>query len=561
MYNQFFGFKERPFQLVPNPAYLFLSKCHEEALAHLIYTLSSGDGFVELTGEVGTGKTTLCRAFLKNLKEDTEVAFIFNPKLKPLELLTAINDEFGISNNANNTKDLIDALNKFLIAKKSESKNIILLIDEAQNLDMDVLEQLRLLSNLETTSSKLLQIILVGQPELSTMLDSHELRQLSQRITLSCHLVPLTFRDTMDYIRHRIRIASGREGVLFTRAAVKTVYRHSNGIPRLINTTCDRCLLTAYSLNRNKITGDIARRAVTELAGRGRQHQKQKTILWPLSLVLMMLLAIFILQSNLIKPLRWFSPKLVTKIIKPPITVEQPQTPAPQKVMPVSITGSTLDLKIFLENSTNNASRRDALTSALALWTDVAIIPPYLDEMTDTTDFFRLGALPNGLQMQLIKKADLKLLQALNLPAILKFRKPGTLSFRYLTLVQATDTQLTLQCGQERFCIEVTDKILMNRENTVHLLWKNFYGFKGSIPYNKSTDALITLKMMLRRLGFNQITLSPEYDPQTKTIIKTIQAQTGIEVDGIIGPLTWIALYNQIAEFKKPQLQKKPELM
>ena len=165
MYENFFGFKEKPFKLVPNPEYLFLSKSHEEALAHLTYALSQGDGFVEITGEVGTGKTTLCRAFLENLDDDAIAAYIFNPKLDPRQLIKTINDELGIKCKTDNTKDLIDNLNNFLMRQKTLRKKVLLLIDEAQNLSKNVLEQLRLLSNLETSKEKLLQIILVGQPE------------------------------------------------------------------------------------------------------------------------------------------------------------------------------------------------------------------------------------------------------------------------------------------------------------------------------------------------------------------------------------------------------------
>ena len=208
MYNEFFGFKEKPFSLVPNPAYLFLSKTHEEAMAHLVYALSQGEGFAEITGEVGTGKTTLCRALLENLDENTESAYIFNPKLDSIQLIKAINDEFGIPSDADNIKDLTDTLNSFLIEKKADGKDIVLLIDEAQNLSREVLEQLRLLSNLETSQYKLLQIILIGQPELKGMLESHDLRQLRQRITLSCHLNPLTFRETKEYIIHRLKTAA-----------------------------------------------------------------------------------------------------------------------------------------------------------------------------------------------------------------------------------------------------------------------------------------------------------------------------------------------------------------
>ena len=265
MYNKFFGFKEKPFKLVPNPEYLFLSKSHEEALAHLTYAISHGDGFVEITGEVGTGKTTLCRVFLESLDKSIEAAYIFNPKLDALQLLKAINDEFGIDSTPDNTKDLIDMLNVFLIEKKAAGQKVLVLIDEAQNLSLEVLEQLRLLSNLETTQEKLLQIILVGQPELGDMLSSHQLRQLGQRITINCQLLPLTYQETRDYIRHRISLASHRAGPPFDKASYRAIYEYSRGIPRLINIACDRILLNAFSRNSFKITGSITKEAIREL--------------------------------------------------------------------------------------------------------------------------------------------------------------------------------------------------------------------------------------------------------------------------------------------------------
>ncbi len=265
MYNKFFGFKEKPFKLVPNPEYLFLSKSHEEALGHLTYAVSQGDGFVEITGEVGTGKTTLCRAFLDGLDESVEAAYIFNPKLDALQLLKTINDEFSISSAPDNIKELIDILNVFLIEQKAAGNKTIVLIDEAQNLSKEVLEQLRLLSNLETTQDKLLQIILVGQPELGEMLGSHELRQLGQRITINCNLSPLSFQETTEYIRHRIALASHRAGPQFDRTAYRAIYKYSRGIPRLINIACDRALLNGFSRNSYNVTGSIAKEAIKEL--------------------------------------------------------------------------------------------------------------------------------------------------------------------------------------------------------------------------------------------------------------------------------------------------------
>ena len=250
MYNKFFGFKEKPFKLVPNPAYFYLSKSHEEAMAHLNYAIAQGDGFIEITGEVGTGKTTLCRAFLESLNGTVEAAYIFNPKLGPKQLLRTINEEFGLNTEGDNTKDLIDTLNAFLMQKKAGGKKVILLIDEAQNLNRNVLEQLRLLSNLETNRDKLLQIILVGQPELSEILNSHALRQLGQRITLSYQLSPLTFTECKEYIHYRINIAAQKTAIKFDRSAYRQIYKYSKGIPRVINIVCDRALLTAFVLNQ-----------------------------------------------------------------------------------------------------------------------------------------------------------------------------------------------------------------------------------------------------------------------------------------------------------------------
>ncbi|MBT3310470.1 MAG: AAA family ATPase [Desulfobacterales bacterium] len=301
MYKKHFGFKERPFTLVPNPAFLFLSKSHEEALAHLSYAVEQGEGFVEITGEVGTGKTTLCRAFIEGLDNNTEVAYIFNPKLDSIQLLKAINDELNIDSKPDNTKDLIDTLNRFLIKKISEGGKSLILIDEAQNLSPDVLEQLRLLSNLETNTKKLLQIILVGQPELGEMLNSYELRQLGQRITLSCHISPLTARETSDYIQHRIQRASLKSTVKFDRTAIRNIYKFSGGVPRLINIACDRALLTAFVLNQQKVTGKTSYSAIRELSSTGGAGKKSplynKIRILTASIIIVFLL-IFILSYN-----------------------------------------------------------------------------------------------------------------------------------------------------------------------------------------------------------------------------------------------------------------------
>jgi general secretion pathway protein A len=299
MYNQFFGFKEKPFKLVPNPEYLYLSHIHEEVLAHLNYAAGHGEGFVEITGEVGTGKTTLCRMFLESLDERTEAAYIFNPKLNALQLLKAINDEFGLPSETDSVKTLIDRLNRFLLEKKIENKQVILLIDEAQNLSADVLEQLRLLSNLETTTSKLLQIILVGQPELSEMLETDTLRQLNQRISLSCQLMPLSLRETREYIRHRIHIASRKPGLAFSTRAYRAIFKFSGGVPRLINIACDRALLTAYSRGKHHIAHSVVKKALKELDGQKSGSRKAGPY-WEKWIVGLLIVLVFLVLSMVV---------------------------------------------------------------------------------------------------------------------------------------------------------------------------------------------------------------------------------------------------------------------
>ena len=269
MYCPFFGLQEKPFSLTPDPRFLFLSPSHQEALGHLLYGIEERKGFICVTGEVGTGKTLLCRALLDRLGRHVRTALIFNSFLSEIELLRSINEDFGISRGGATRKELIDLLNQYLIGEFSAGRNAVLIVDEAQNLAPPVLEQIRMLSNLETERGKLLQIVFIGQPELRQQLARPELRQLNQRIALRYHIQPFDRHETEDYINHRLVVAGSHGGVKFSRRAFSAIYRLSGGIPRRINLLCDRAMLSAYVHESSVIEHTHVRHASMELAGQG----------------------------------------------------------------------------------------------------------------------------------------------------------------------------------------------------------------------------------------------------------------------------------------------------
>ena len=274
MYLGYFGLDVPPFSIVPDHRALYMSQSHREAVAHLLYALNQSGGFVQLTGEVGTGKTTVSRYILANLPEDVDVALLLNPRITEKEMMEAICDELRIDyHKSARQKDLVIKLNNYLLKAHSKGRKTVLLVDEAQNLSREVLEQVRLLTNLETSNEKLLQIILIGQPELAQTLERHDLRQLSQRIVGRFKLKPLNKKETKAYIEHRLYVA-GSQRPLFTNSAIARVHRLSRGIPRLINVLCDRALLGAYGQSKDKVYRSIVNRAAKEaLTGQSKPRQ------------------------------------------------------------------------------------------------------------------------------------------------------------------------------------------------------------------------------------------------------------------------------------------------
>lgn len=347
MYTRYFGLTEAPFTITPNPRYLYMSELHREALAHLLYGLGSDGCMILLTGDIGTGKTTLCRCLLEQLPARTEVAVILNPRLTARELLKTICEEFGLlpGHGTASIKTYIDAINQHLLQAHAEDRTIALIIDEAQNLDVSVLEQLRLLTNLETTTRKLLRILLVGQPELRDMLERPELVQVNQRITSRYHLTPLQSSDVRNYIQHRLNVAGDNNAALFTEKAIRHAINLTGGIPRLINVLCDRALLGAYAVNADHVSLEIMKRAGQEIFPKKYQASRRRAKAATLAAATLALLAI---------PALVFLPDWLEREAEPkPPTVAEKKTdaagPTAQKIVPAKQAAPEVPEKITAE--------------------------------------------------------------------------------------------------------------------------------------------------------------------------------------------------------------------
>lgn len=581
MYKRFFDLRERPFKLVPNPAYLFLSKGHEEALAHLSYALAEGDGFVAIIGEVGTGKTLLCRTFLDSIDDQVEAAYVFNPRLDGRELLRTINDELGIDATGATTKELIDELNRFLIDRHQKGSRVLVLIDEAQNLSAEVLEQLRLLSNLETRDAKLLQIILVGQPELGELLDSHELRQLAQRITLSCYLAPLSRRDSGRYIAHRISVASQGRPVAFSRAALRAIHRFSGGVPRLINIAADRALLAAYVAGRRRVSGGIARQAVAELrdGGHGRGASGWVAVARVTAVVALAAAAAVAVTRY---PTLGGHPPSRTDAGAPAETADNgaasplagatsppPVAPAANvseaaSAPPVPATATAAAgevdtppaLSDLLRTTTPRASRVASLRAALSVWGAPGAISTALGAETDDAAFFG-GAAAAGLKIRRVD-ADLALLARLDVPAILELRLRDSPLPRYLTLVRIDGEVLTLRAdglGSENTEVTVAPEGLnWYWTGTAYLVWRDFVGIDATVPHTGGGTAVRKVNRLLAAIGLPAPADTGRYDDHTRTLIEQLQASHGLQPDGVVGALTKICLYNESPGLRIPHI-------
>ena len=422
MYLDFFGFREKPFNLTPDPRFVFLSKPHQEAFAHLLYGINNRSGFIALTGEVGSGKTTVLRALLNQLDPDHHrTALIFNPSQSPRRLLLNINREFGIAPPSAPGSSPLDALNTFLLQENAAGRTVLVIIDEAQNLEAPALEQVRMISNLETDREKLIQIILAGQPELARILERKDMRQLNQRITVRCHLLPMTLQDTARYISHRLEVAGGKGAVLFTPGAIKRIYRYSRGLPRLINAACDRALLAAYARDSARITPAVASAGIKDLKKETAAPFFRRPLVWGLGAALLL----FLLGAGF-----YYSGRALLPSLLPSPSVQATEQKAKRfPIPPAEDLGKAL-LAEFGGLSERESARR-AFNTLAGLWKARPI--PQNDSFN-----------PAGGMDREARERDLRLfafsgnlagLLRMNYPAALELQIPGIPGKRFLSLV------------------------------------------------------------------------------------------------------------------------------
>jgi general secretion pathway protein A len=539
MYLDFYGFREKPFSLTPDPRFVFLSKTHREAFAHLLYGIDHRMGFIGLTGEVGSGKTTVLRALLSQLDPDRHrTALIFNPCLSARELLQNINREFGIATSSHSW-DPLDGLNQFLLQQNTEGRTVVLIIDEAQTLEAPVLEQIRLISNLETDKEKLIQIVLSGQPELVQILKKNEMRQLSQRIVVRYHLQPMDFQDTVHYVSHRLGVAGRGNGIIFSRGALRQIYRYSKGLPRLINAACDRALMAAYSRDVANISSRIAAAGIKDMRrNTGASSRKERLIL----ILTFVMLAAFIAAS-----VYFIRPDFINSYITPPIKETEEQTKKD-----AVITGAELFRAMAAElGSVPEAeSARRTFNTLAGFWN----VPP-VPESSHLNSFNGMESAALDRDLRLYRfSGNLGALLRIDYPAALELTLPGIPGKRFVSLVGMEDEQLVIDppiAGRRALSFSEIEKYWSGQ---ALFLWKDSLNLLKSVSPGSKGDQIKQLQGLLKEAGAYNKPLTGVYNADTLSAVKEFQSSTGIEQDGIVGGQTLMLLYRSIDRFQVPKL-------
>jgi general secretion pathway protein A len=547
MYTSFFGLAEKPFAITPDPRYLYLSERHAEALAHLLYGINESGGFIQLTGEVGTGKTTVVRTLLSRVPHHADVAVILNPRVTPVEFLLTICEELGLAiaeADRDSVKQMVDALNRRLLNAHADGRRIIVLVDEAQNLSIDVLEQVRLLTNLETPTQKLLQIILIGQPELRELLDRTDLRQLAQRITGRYHLMPLSREETKGYVRHRLRVAGATEEI-FTPGALSELHRLSLGIPRVINVACDRALLGAYTQETKKITASLVRRAAGEVYGR---RFFPTWLGWLVgSLAAAVLAGTLFLgwqfwrhQSPVLSASRAIKSAAATHAGGPNSAAVLPRAapavPAPPAPKPASVNE-------LLQANEANTTDAAAFRRLLALWGTA---------MADDRDPCGQAA-KSGLAC-LDQRGSWTQVKTLNRPAILTLTDDRGQRHR-VVLSSLDDKTATLNLGEHNQKVSIDD---LSRDwfGEFTVVWKPKTSRTRLLSLGMQGDEVRWLRRSLNALG--GVSSDPEhadvYDQELAIAVQNFQREHRLNVDGIAGVQTQVVLDTALADPNSPLL-------
>jgi general secretion pathway protein A len=551
MYTSFFGLSEKPFAITPDPRYLYLSERHAEALAHLLYGINESGGFIQLTGEVGTGKTTVVRTLLSRVPHHADVAVILNPRVTPVEFLLTICEELGLAiaeADRDSVKQMVDALNRRLLSAHAEGRRIIVLVDEAQNLSIDVLEQVRLLTNLETPTQKLLQIILIGQPELRELLDRTDLRQLAQRITGRYHLRPLSREETKGYVRHRLRVAGATEDI-FTSAALVELHRLSQGIPRVINVACDRALLGAYTQETKKINAGLVRRAAGEVYGRRFLPTWLGWVVGSLGLVALggtlFLGWQFWRQSG---PIVSASRALKSAVAAHPATAAA--LPAPAATLPVvppqaaPVPAPKLaSVSALLQANESNTTDAAAFRRLLSLWGTA---------LADDRDPCGQAA-KAGLSC-LDQRGSWTQVRTLNRPAILTLTDERGQRHR-VVLSSLDDRTATLNLGEHNEKVSIDD---LSRDwfGEFTVVWKPKTSRTRPLSLGMQGDEVRWLRRSLNALagGASDPEHADVFDQELAIAVQNFQREHRLNVDGIAGVQTQVVLDTALADPSSPLL-------
>lgn len=566
MYSAYFGLTENPFSLTPDPRFLFMSQRHREALAHLMYGMGERGGFVLLTGEVGTGKTTLCRSLLEQVPDGVEVALVLNPKQTALELVASLCDELNVSYPpaTESLKVLIDLLNLHLLEIHAKGRRTVLIIDEAQNLSTDVLEQVRLLTNLETTTQKLLQILLIGQPELQTRMARPELRQLGQRITARYHLPPLLLNETAAYIQHRLEVA-GCKRHLFTKGTLPLVHRLSGGVPRLINTICDRALLGAYAKQRDRVNRRLVRKAASEVMGPGLLLRPRRLFGWAVALLVLLILGAGwqFLDWPIIPKQTILTEEKLPKSAPAVGPAGGEVQATPPESLETSVTSDT--------DSSGEAEKEDAGDAS----TIVGDLLEAGEVKTDKDSAFAVlfkqwqtayPALPGMTACERATKVGLRCfsgkgnwttLRHLNRPAILELID-GNQRRHYAAVVLMEERDITLDFGAQQVTLDRAGiEPLWFGDFT--LLWRPAPLDSSLIKEGDTGPDVLWLRAQLDRLegtqgGPDAPSPSPLFDDMLKRRVMDFQRAHFVRADGIVGEQTLIQLNTGTADHSIPLL-------